>query len=75
MDNHACESLRTRALFHFLRENGKLDEYEQYLLGKVTRASLVEKYGLVGELENVVNSEISDETYPEILARIKGNLN
>ena len=34
MDKYACQSLKTRAAFHWLEKNGKLDVYEKYLLTK-----------------------------------------
>ena len=34
MDHYACDTLRTRAAFHYLKDNGRLNEYEQYLLDK-----------------------------------------
>lgn len=74
MDNWACESLRTRTLFHFLKEHNKLDEYVEFLEWKITRESLIEKYELKQEIENVMNIEISDETYPNILKKLKKNL-
>lgn len=74
MDSHACESLKTRTLFHFLKKNGKLDEYEDYLSGGVKRDAIVEKYNLENEVSKVINAEVSDETYPPILERIRKNL-
>lgn len=34
MDHYACDSLKTRAAFHYLKENEKLDIYEDYLKNK-----------------------------------------
>lgn len=34
MDHYACDSLKTRAAFHYLKENGKLEIYEEYLKNK-----------------------------------------
>lgn len=74
MDGAACESLKTRTLFHFLRKNGKLDEYQDLLLGKLDREELIMKYDLQKEIDKVMNAEISDETYPKILEQIRGHL-
>lgn len=74
MDTWACESLKTRSLFHFLKENNKLEEYSDFLQWKITRDFLIEKYQLQNELENVMNVEISDETYPKILEKLQKNL-
>lgn len=75
MDQWACESLKTRALYHYLKENNKTQEYAEYLQWLVTRDYLVEKYNLEDELENIMNIEISDDTYPGILKKLKKNLN
>lgn len=74
MDGAACESLKTRTLFHFLRKNEKLDEYQAFLLWKLNREDLIAKYDLQKEIDKVMNAEISDETYPKILEQIKGHL-
>ena len=34
MDKYACQSLKTRAAFHWLDKHKKLDIYTDYLLGK-----------------------------------------
>ena len=34
MDKYACDTLRTRASFHYLKEIGQLDIYENYLRNK-----------------------------------------
>ena len=34
MDHYACDSLRTRAAYHYLKANNKLSIYEQYLKNK-----------------------------------------
>ena len=34
MDKYACETLKTRAAYHYLEEKGKLDIYKKYLLEK-----------------------------------------
>lgn len=34
MDKYACETLKTRAAYHYLEENDKLDIYKKYLLEK-----------------------------------------
>lgn len=34
MDKYACETLKTRAAFHYLQNNGQLEIYKKYLLQK-----------------------------------------
>lgn len=89
MDKYACESLKTRILFDYLNKNWKIDEYKKYLnfawqfdVTKknnfnnifLERDRLIEKYNLQKEIEKVYNVEISDETYPDVLSKLKKNL-
>ena len=34
MDHYACDTLRTREAFHYLKDHGRLDIYEEYLKQK-----------------------------------------
>lgn len=74
MDKYACDSLKTRVLFHFLSKNNKLEEYKDFLKWDISKDELVKKYWLEKEMNKVYNVAISDETYPELLANIKKNL-
>lgn len=38
MDKDACNTLRTRCCFHYLRANNQLDIYYKYLKGEITRS-------------------------------------
>ena len=40
MDANACNTLRTRECYHYLRKHGRKDEYYHYLLGRKTRDQL-----------------------------------
>lgn len=75
MDLYACESLKTRIVYHYLKRNSKLEEYYSYLRGNISRDFLVDKYNLTSELEKVYNSEISDTTNSLLITQIKQNLN
>lgn len=65
MDEAACFTLKTRAVYHWLKANDKLDIYKEYISGNITRNML---YTSVPEnvLNTVLNYEISAETLPEI---------
>lgn len=65
MDEAACYTLKTRAAFHWLEKNGKLEIYDRYLLGEITRD---EFYGKVPEsvLNTVLNYEISYNSLQDI---------
>ncbi|MCB0255151.1 MAG: DNA cytosine methyltransferase, partial [Anaerolineae bacterium] len=39
-DEAACFSLKTRVAYHWLKNSGKLDNYEDYLFGRITRQEL-----------------------------------
>ena len=70
MDKDACNTLRTRCCFHYLRANNQLDIYYKYLKGEITRETL---YGNVpAEVTNaVINVEISDKTLNDTFDKIK----
>ena len=44
MDKYACDTLRTRAAFHYLKENNSLSIYEQYLLEKKEKCRISIRY-------------------------------
>lgn len=69
MDEAACFTLRTRAAYHWLKANNKLDVYKDYVSGKITRDAL---YKAVPEnvLKAVLNYEISNQTLPIIFDQI-----
>ncbi len=84
MDKYACETLKTRILFYYLKNNNLFDEYLQYLevynkekdINKVIeyRNKLITKYNLKNEVNKVYNEEISDDTYSDLLTQIKKSL-
>lgn len=69
MDLAACYTLKTRAAFHWLNENGEVEIYNEYLKGIISRDDL---YKHIPEtvLASVLNYEISDDSFPEICSRI-----
>lgn len=60
MNRDACDTLRTRSCYYYLKENGKLDIYEKYQKNQLGRDEL---YKEVPErlLKTVINSEIGEE--------------
>lgn len=70
MDKDACDTLRTRCCYHYLRTNDKLDTYYSYLKGTLTRDEL---YASVPSevTDAVLNIKISDDTIKPIFAKIK----
>jgi DNA (cytosine-5)-methyltransferase 1 len=74
MDKAACFTLRTRAAYHYLVENGQIDEYRKYLRGELSRTDL---YALVPneKLEAVINLSIGEENNSKIFTEIDKSLN
>ncbi len=70
MNKDACDTIRTRAIFHYLSTQNNLKPYYEYLKGNITKEELS---SLVPSeiLDSVINAEISDDTIDEIFQRIK----
>lgn len=69
MDTAACYTLKTRAAFHWLKVNNKVELYNQYLRGELSRE---EFYKSIPEnvLSTVLNYEISNDSIPEIFEKV-----
>lgn len=69
MDAAACYTLKTRAAYHWLREQKNLEPYSCYLKGEISRSDF---YNLIPKeiLGSVLNYEISGETLPSIFKDI-----
>lgn len=74
MDKNACNTLITRMIYHALLQKGKMDEYKDYVLGKITRDALIEKYNLQKERDSVIHSKINEGNYKELIEQIKTKL-
>ena len=74
MDKAACNTLRTRASYHWLKAGNRLDLYDQYMRGNITRDAF---YRQIPEavLNTILNYEISDETLDEIFDNVDALLN
>lgn len=61
MDKDACNTLRTRCCYHYLRSKGQLELYYKYIKGEISRQTL---YASVpaNVIDAVINVEISNET-------------
>jgi DNA (cytosine-5)-methyltransferase 1 len=68
-DKAACNTLRTRAVYHWLKSEGRLDIYTQYLRKEITRAELYEM-APPKVLDSVIETEIGPETNAETFSRI-----
>lgn len=73
MDNYAAQTLRTRAAYHYLKENGRLEIYHRYLKNQITRDELYEEVD-PKVLKTVLNREISNVSIDEIFQTIDETL-
>ena len=69
MDVAACYTLKTRAAYHWLKANGKLELYNKYLSQEITRE---EFYNEIPKsvLETVLNYEISEDSLKTIFKQV-----
>jgi DNA (cytosine-5)-methyltransferase 1 len=72
-DPSACLTLQTRLSYHYLKSKNRLEEYYDYLTGKINRDQLYEKVPK-RILSSVINYEISNVTYPKISQEINQRL-
>jgi DNA (cytosine-5)-methyltransferase 1 len=68
-EKQACETLITRAAFHYLKANNQDYIYQQYLRKEITRQNFLQNTPQ-SLIESVINTEISDETINQIFEQI-----
>ena len=72
MDKNACDTIRTRVAFHYLKSKHRLEDYYKYLRNEITRddlySSIPREY-----LDTVINKEISDSTIDGIFNQIENS--
>lgn len=73
MDKAACNTLKTRVAYFYLKENEGFSEYEDYLKGNITRDELYFKVK-DNSLDSVINKPIGPENNPEIFKKIDEKL-
>lgn len=73
MNQDACDTLRTRTAYHFLKSEKRINEYYNYLKGKINRDELWGKVPL-NLINSVINREISESTLPLIFDHIDKEL-
>lgn len=74
MNKDACETMKTRTAFHWLKEHGHTEEYQDYLKGNILRDELWAKIP-DNLIKSVINTEISEKTLPYIFEQIDSSLN
>lgn len=73
MDSYACSTLKTRMSYHYLKDKGKIKDYEKYVEGQVSKEEL---YELIPEhiLNSVINEEITEYNLDSLFKKIIYNL-
>lgn len=61
MDKDACNTLRTRCCYHYLRSKGQLELYYKYIKGEISRQTLYTSVP-ANIIDAVINVEISNDT-------------
>jgi DNA (cytosine-5)-methyltransferase 1 len=74
MDLAACNTLKTRLAYHYLKSEGKPDIYLDYLKGKISRLELYKKTPST-LLDSVINLPIGPENNETIFKIISDQLN
>ncbi len=69
MNKEACDTLRTRTSFHYLKNENRIDEYYDYLRGAFSKETLWKKVPK-NLIDSVINKEISEKSLPEIFDQI-----
>ena len=69
MDGHACDTLKTRIAYHYLKANKQLDIYSNYLQEKITKEEL---YSAIPpeELDTVICETIDSSTIDALFEKI-----
>jgi DNA (cytosine-5)-methyltransferase 1 len=72
MDKNACDTLRTRAAFHYLQDNGMLSLYEDYLNNKHEKEDGSKLWTQVPDavVNTVIQATIGEETISDIFSKV-----
>ena len=72
MNKYACDTLRTRAAFHYLKNNDQLSIYEDYLLNKKEKEDGSKLWNQVPAkiTDSVIQAEIGEKTIDDIFAKV-----
>ena len=72
MDRHACDTLKTRAAFHWLKANNQLHKYKEYLYKKQEKEDGSKLWAQVPEevINSVIQSEIGENTILNLFKQV-----
>ena len=74
IENSACNTLRTRTAYHYLKQSGNINIYNSYLKNEISREELYEQIPKK-LIQSVVNEGISQENNSLIFNKIDAQLN
>ena len=69
MNPYAAQTLETRTGYYYLKAQGKLDIYRDYISGKITRDEFLQHIP-EDQLQSVFCETMSDETLPRLFENI-----
>lgn len=75
MNKDACDTIKTRTAYHWLKENKKTRIYNDYLKSETKNKEALWKNVPEHLINSVINKEISENTLPEIFKTIDKELN
>lgn len=70
MNPEACQTIKTRAAYHYLKSKGELNSYYEYIKGEISKEEFYKKIP-TEILDTVLNIEINDETISGLFEKIK----
>jgi len=73
MDENACQTIRTRIAYHYLKKTNNIQIYNDYLHGNIPREVLYSNIPF-NELNSVININIDSKTLPFIFDKIDKNI-
>lgn len=72
MNPEACQTIKTRAAYHYLKSIDKLSNYNKYIKGEISKELFFKDIPL--EIQNtVINREINDDTINDLFSIIKSS--
>lgn len=74
MNKDACDTIKTRTAYHWLKENGKVQEYYDYLKSENKNKEELWKKVPGNLIKSIINKEISNKTVPDIFNSIDNEL-
>ncbi|MDR1896134.1 MAG: DNA cytosine methyltransferase [Prevotellaceae bacterium] len=72
MDRYACDTLKTRAAFHYLKTNNQLQKYKKYLYEKQEKEDGSKLWTQIPKeiIDTVIQSEIGEKTIAGIFKKV-----